>query len=130
MAASAAFLHEKIAAAPPDLAAEGLALAVTIGGIVILAQRAPLAAQHREPAGTAGTSPAAAVGTAGARPGAAAGRGAVLVAFRRHDARADPAGPRARDSSGRRRAEGRRVSPPTDHAALGPPPARCHPAPA
>jgi len=41
MAAGAAFLHEKIAAAPPDLAVEGLALAVTIGGIVALAQRAP-----------------------------------------------------------------------------------------
>jgi drug/metabolite transporter (DMT)-like permease len=40
----AAFLHEKIAAAPVDLAAEGLFLAVTIGGIIALAQRAPQAA--------------------------------------------------------------------------------------
>ena len=40
MASSAAFLHEKIAADPLDLAAEGLALAVTIGGIIVLAQRA------------------------------------------------------------------------------------------
>ena len=41
MAAGAAFLHEKIAAAPPDLAAEGLSLTVTIGKIIALAQRAP-----------------------------------------------------------------------------------------
>ena len=39
------FLHEKIAAAPPDLAAEGLSLAVTIGGIIALAQRAPQVTQ-------------------------------------------------------------------------------------
>ena len=38
------FLHEKIAAAPVDLAAEVLCLAVTIGGIIALAQRAPQAA--------------------------------------------------------------------------------------
>jgi hypothetical protein len=41
MAAGAAFLHEEIAAAPPDLAAEGLSLAVTVGEIIALAQRAP-----------------------------------------------------------------------------------------
>ena len=40
----AAFLHEKIAAAPVDLAVEGLCLAVTIGGIIALARRAPQAA--------------------------------------------------------------------------------------
>jgi drug/metabolite transporter (DMT)-like permease len=45
MGTGAVFLHEKIAAAPPDLAAEGLALAVTIGGIIALAQRAPQVAQ-------------------------------------------------------------------------------------
>lgn len=39
------FLHEKIAAAPADLAAEGFALAVTIGGIIALAQRAPQVAR-------------------------------------------------------------------------------------
>lgn len=41
MAAGAAFLHEKIAATPMELATEGLALAVTIAGVVVLAQRAP-----------------------------------------------------------------------------------------
>ena len=41
MAVGAAYLHEKIAAAPVDLAAEGLCLAVMIGGIIALAQRAP-----------------------------------------------------------------------------------------
>jgi drug/metabolite transporter (DMT)-like permease len=45
MAVGVAFLHEKIAAAPPELAIEGLALAVTIGGIIALAQRAPQVAQ-------------------------------------------------------------------------------------
>ena len=44
IAAGAAFLHEKIAAAPVDLAAEVLCLAVTIGGIIALAQRVPQAA--------------------------------------------------------------------------------------
>jgi drug/metabolite transporter (DMT)-like permease len=48
MAAGAAFLHEKIAVTPPALAAEGLALAITIGGVIALAHRAPqAAAQHR-----------------------------------------------------------------------------------
>ncbi len=48
MAAGAAFLHEKIAVSPPALAAEGLALAVTIAGVVALAHRAPqAAARHR-----------------------------------------------------------------------------------
>ncbi len=41
MAAGAAFLHEQIAVTPPALAAEGFALAVTIGGIIALAHRAP-----------------------------------------------------------------------------------------
>src|SRR5215469_8805811 len=41
MAAGAAFLHEKIAAAPLEVATEGLALAVMIGGVIALAQRAP-----------------------------------------------------------------------------------------
>ena len=41
MAAGAAFLHEKIAATPLELATEGLALAVTIAGVIVLAQRAP-----------------------------------------------------------------------------------------
>jgi hypothetical protein len=45
MAAGAVFLHEKIAAAPPELAAEALALAVAIGGIIALAQRAPQATE-------------------------------------------------------------------------------------
>jgi drug/metabolite transporter (DMT)-like permease len=44
MATGAMFLHEKIATAPLDLAAEGLALAVMIGGIIALAHRAPQAA--------------------------------------------------------------------------------------
>jgi hypothetical protein len=68
MAAGAAFLHEKIAAAPPELAIEGLALAVTIAGITVLAQRAPQVAQMPDspgPALTAGT-------PASAGPGAAA----------------------------------------------------------
>ena len=47
IAAGAAFLHEKIAVTPPALAAEGLALAVTIGGIIALAHRAPQAAAQR-----------------------------------------------------------------------------------
>ncbi|MBV9092528.1 MAG: hypothetical protein JO132_01420 [Streptosporangiaceae bacterium] len=52
MAAGAAFLHEKIAAAPVDLAAEGLFLAMAIGGIIALAQRAPQAAKdHAADAG-------------------------------------------------------------------------------
>jgi drug/metabolite transporter (DMT)-like permease len=47
MAAGAAFLHEQIAATPPALAAEVLCLAVTIGGIIALAHRAPqVAAEH------------------------------------------------------------------------------------
>jgi drug/metabolite transporter (DMT)-like permease len=50
MATGAAFLHEKIAAAPLDLAAEALSLAVTIGGIIALAQRAPQAARILRPA--------------------------------------------------------------------------------
>jgi drug/metabolite transporter (DMT)-like permease len=41
MAAGAAFLHEQIATAPLELATEGLALTATIGGVIILAQRAP-----------------------------------------------------------------------------------------
>lgn len=45
MAAGAAFLHEKIATAPLALAAEALSLAITIGGIIALAQRAPQAAR-------------------------------------------------------------------------------------
>jgi hypothetical protein len=48
----AAFLQEKIAAAPLDLAAEGLSLAVTIGGIIALAQRAPHAAGIVDSPGT------------------------------------------------------------------------------
>jgi drug/metabolite transporter (DMT)-like permease len=71
MGAGAAFLHEKIAAAPADLAAEALALAVTIGGVVALAQRAPLAAGIGGPPNAAEAAPVAA-GTASARPGAAA----------------------------------------------------------
>jgi drug/metabolite transporter (DMT)-like permease len=69
MVTGAAFLHEKIAAAPPDLAAEGLSLAVTIGGIIALAQRAPQVAQILDaPPGT--TEPGLAVGGT-----ASAGRG-------------------------------------------------------
>ncbi|HEX6449779.1 MAG TPA: DMT family transporter, partial [Trebonia sp.] len=41
MATGAAFLHEQIATAPLELATEGLALTATIGGVIILAQRAP-----------------------------------------------------------------------------------------
>jgi drug/metabolite transporter (DMT)-like permease len=44
MGAGAAFLHEQMAAAPADLAAEALALAVAIAGVIALAQRAPQAA--------------------------------------------------------------------------------------
>ncbi len=48
MVAGAAFLHEQLAVTPAALAAEGLALAVTIGGIIALAHRAPqVTAQHR-----------------------------------------------------------------------------------
>jgi drug/metabolite transporter (DMT)-like permease len=147
MATSAAFLHAKIAAAPPDLAAEGLALLVMIGGITTLARRAPQAARLQEAPDTTGHDPAAlgmasirpvAVGgTASARPVAAnhlagirlparagtlacsgssvrrgaAGQGAVLIAFRRHDAPADHAGTRPCSSADRRRAECRPVSP-------------------
>ncbi|HTT50842.1 MAG TPA: DMT family transporter [Streptosporangiaceae bacterium] len=50
MATGAAFLHEKIATAPLDLSAEGLCLAITIGGIAALAQRAPQAARTLAPA--------------------------------------------------------------------------------
>jgi drug/metabolite transporter (DMT)-like permease len=46
VAMGAVFLHEKIAVAPPDLAMEALALAVTISGIIALAHRAPQFAQH------------------------------------------------------------------------------------
>jgi hypothetical protein len=46
MAGGAVFLHEKIATAPADLAAEGLALAVAIAGIIALAQRAPQATRE------------------------------------------------------------------------------------
>ena len=50
MVTGAVFLHEKIAAAPLNLAAEGLSLAVTIGGIIALAQRAPqLSAEQGQP---------------------------------------------------------------------------------
>ena len=70
MAAGAACLHEKIAAAPVDLAAEGLFLAVTTGGIIALAQSAPQVAQATDSPGTA--APGRAVGsTAGDRPRAA-----------------------------------------------------------
>jgi hypothetical protein len=114
VAVGAACLHEKIAAAPADLAAEGLFLAVTIGGIIALAQRAPQVAQALDPPGTA--APGRAAGsTAGDRPRAAtghparvrlapltvasaspvaphrggpAGRPAALTALRRHGARA------------------------------------------
>jgi hypothetical protein len=72
MAVGAAFLHEKIAAAPVDLAAEGLFLALTVGGIIALTQRAPQVAQALDPPGTAAPGPA--VGsTVGDRPRAAAG---------------------------------------------------------
>lgn len=57
MAVGAAFLHEEIAAAPLQLAAEGLALAVTIAGVIVLARRAPQVARPSaapEPAPTAG----------------------------------------------------------------------------
>jgi drug/metabolite transporter (DMT)-like permease len=48
MAAGAAFLHERIATTPPALAAEALCLAVTVGGIIALAHRAPqVAAEQR-----------------------------------------------------------------------------------
>lgn len=49
MAAGAAFLHERITATPPALAIEGLCMAVMIGGIIALAQRAPLAAVAVDP---------------------------------------------------------------------------------
>jgi drug/metabolite transporter (DMT)-like permease len=117
VATGAAFLHEKIATAPVDLAAEGLALAVTIGGIIALAQRAPQVA--RIPDAPRPAAPAqAAVGAASARPGTAmddltgirlaalavtparsaallrggdAGQAAVLTAFCRRVARTDDA---------------------------------------
>jgi drug/metabolite transporter (DMT)-like permease len=69
MAAGVAFLHEKIGAAPPELAIEGLALAVTIAGIIVLAQRAPQVAQMLDPpvpALTAGSPAGAGAGAAGA----------------------------------------------------------------
>ncbi len=69
MVTGVAFLHEKIAAAPSDLAAEGLSLAVTIGGIIALAQRAPQVAQILDSPGTA--EPGLAAGTASAGLGAA-----------------------------------------------------------
>lgn len=53
VAVGAACLHEKIAAAPVDLAAEGLFLAFTTGGIIALALRAPQVAQALDPPGTA-----------------------------------------------------------------------------
>jgi drug/metabolite transporter (DMT)-like permease len=45
MTTGVAVLHEQIATAPPYLAAEGLCLAVAIGGIIALAHRAPQTAQ-------------------------------------------------------------------------------------
>ena len=53
MAAGAAFLHEKIAAAPLEVATEGLALIVMIGGVLALAQRAPQVAQLADSPGPA-----------------------------------------------------------------------------
>jgi drug/metabolite transporter (DMT)-like permease len=114
MAVGAACLHEKIAAGPVDLAAEGLFLAVTIGGIIALAQRAPQVAQALDLPGTAasgraagstdGDRPQAATGhlararlvpltvapasPAASRRGGQAGRPAALTALRRHGARA------------------------------------------
>jgi drug/metabolite transporter (DMT)-like permease len=115
VAVGAAFLHEKIAAAPPDLAAEALFLAVTIAGIIALAQRAPRAADSLGSPGIPKPRPAA-DRMAGARPtistghlttarlqalavtpvlsvtsyrGAKADPGTVPRAFRRHPARAD-----------------------------------------
>lgn len=41
-----AWLHETIAAAPVDLAAESVSLAVMTGGIIALAHRAPQAARQ------------------------------------------------------------------------------------
>jgi len=51
MITGAAVLHERIATAPPYLAAEGLCLAVAIGGIIALANRAPQTAQTLDPPG-------------------------------------------------------------------------------
>lgn len=90
MAAGAVFLHEKIATAPLDLAAEGLALAVMIGGITVLAQRAPQAAQAR---------------------GGNAGQSGVLIAFCDRLARADNATARPGCSTGSFSTERRRISP-------------------
>jgi len=106
----AACLHEKIAAAPLDLAAEGLFLAVTIGGVIALAQRAPQLAQALDQPGTAapgraaGDRPRAAAGhlarariaplavtpanSAAPRRGGQAGRPAALTVLCRHGARA------------------------------------------
>jgi hypothetical protein len=131
----AAFLHEKIAAAPPDLAAEGLCLAITIGGIIALARRAPHVAQVLDSPRTA--EPALAVGsTACARPraakeqltkvwrpalavpparsglsphGADAAQCVVLIAFHRHVAHADNATTRPCCSTGTRRTECPRI---------------------
>jgi len=48
MAAGAAFLHEQIAATPAALGAEAVCLAVTVGGVIALAHRAPqVAAEQR-----------------------------------------------------------------------------------
>jgi drug/metabolite transporter (DMT)-like permease len=120
----AACLHEKIAVAPLDLAAEGLFLVVAIGGVIALAQRAPQLAQALDPPGpaapgravvsTAGDRPRAAAGhlvraglapltvapagPAASRRGGQAGRPAALTAFCREGARADDG--RARPSCG------------------------------
>jgi drug/metabolite transporter (DMT)-like permease len=99
MATGVAFLHEKIAAAPLDLAAEGLALAVMIGGIIALAQRAPQVAQTPDaPGGTAET-------------GLAAGQSAILIAFGRHLTESDHAHAGSCCGAGRRRTECRPISP-------------------
>jgi hypothetical protein len=91
MAAGAAFLHEKMAAAPVDLATEGLCLAVTTGGIIALAQRAPQVLQALDPPGTAASGRPAG-STASARPRAAAGH---LTPARLAEMTVTPASPAA-----------------------------------
>jgi drug/metabolite transporter (DMT)-like permease len=76
MGAGAAFLHEQIAAAPADLAAEALALAVATAGVIALAQRAPQAAGASGSPSMAEAAPVTA-SMAGTRPRAAGDHRAI-----------------------------------------------------
>jgi drug/metabolite transporter (DMT)-like permease len=83
MATGAAFLHEQIATAPLELATEGLALTATIGGVIILAQRAPQVAHMLKSPEPAPEPAPTAIASVSVRPEAAAIAPLALAGVRR-----------------------------------------------